>query len=190
MRDALGEDLLGDPGAVGLPLGEVDHRLLGPAQVERRAAAVHRLADRLHVGVGVGIEQLQEEAEVGRVALVRGRGQQQHVVADVPQQFAEGIAGRLAGRRRPRHAVRLVHDDQVPVDLPQAGQDFRPLGQVERRDELLLFEPLVDAELVADVVALDDDELLVELLLQFALPLEGEVGGADDQDALGTCRGA
>ncbi len=40
------------------------------------------------------------------------------------------------------------------------------------------------AELVADVVALDDHELLVELLLQFALPLEGEVGGADDQNAL------
>ena len=64
------------------------------------------------------------------------------------------------------------------------GQDLRPLGQVERRNQLLLFEPLVDAELVADVVALDDEELLVELLLEFALPLEGEVGRGHDQDAL------
>ena len=125
VRDALGEDLLGDPGAVRLPLGEVDHRLLGPPQVERRAPAVHRLADRLHVGVGVGVEQLQEEAEVRRVALVRRRGQQEHVVGDVAQQLAEGVASRLVGRRRPRHAVRLVHDDQIPVDLAQAGQDLR-----------------------------------------------------------------
>ena len=49
----------------------------------------------------------------------------------------------------------------------------------------LLLQPLVDAELVADVAALEDEELLVELLLQLALPLEGEVGRADDQDALG-----
>ena len=49
----------------------------------------------------------------------------------------------------------------------------------------LLLQPLVDAELVADVLALQDQELLVELLLQLALPLEGEVGRADDQDALG-----
>ena len=184
VRDALGEDLLGDPGVVRLPLGEVDHRFLGPPQVERRAAAVHRFADRLHVGVGIDIEQLQEEAEVGRVALVWGRGQEEHVIADVPQQLAEGVASRLAGRRRPRHAVRLVHDDQVPVDLAQAGQDLRPLGQVEGGNQLLLFEPLVDAELVADVVALDDEELLVELLLEFPLPLEGEVGRGHDQDAL------
>ena len=146
--------------------------------------AVHRFANGLHIGVGIDIEQLQEEAEVGRVTLVRGRGQKEYVVADVPQQFAEGIAGRLAGRRRPRHAVRLVHDNQVPVDLAQAGQDLRPLGKVQRRDELLLFEPLVDAELIADVVALDDEEFLVEFLLEFALPLEGKVRWGDDQNAL------
>src|SRR5262249_8044679 len=65
------------------------------------------------------------------------------------------------------------------------GQDLGPLGQVERGDDAVLFEPLVDAELLADVVAAEDDELLVELLLQLALPLEGEIGGADDEDAPG-----
>ena len=50
---------------------------------------------------------------------------------------------------------------------------------------LLLLQPLVDAELVADVAALQDEELLVELLLQFPLPLEGQVGRADDQDPFG-----
>ena len=33
--------------------------------------------------------------------------------------------------------------------------------------------------------AFHDEELLVELLLEFPLPLEGEVGRADDQNALG-----
>ena len=44
---------------------------------------------------------------------------------------------------------------------------------------------MVHAELLADVLALHHQELRVELLLQFALPLKGEVGRADDQDALG-----
>ena len=65
------------------------------------------------------------------------------------------------------------------------GRMSGALRQVERRDDLVALQPLVHAELVADVLALHDQELRVELLLQFALPLEGEVGRADDQDALG-----
>ena len=34
-------------------------------------------------------------------------------------------------------------------------------------------------------LSLEDNELLIEFFLQLALPLESEVGGADDQDALG-----
>ena len=102
----------------------------------------------------------------------------------VAQQFAEGVAGGLARRRRPRHAVRLVDDDEIPMDLPQAGQNIVALGEVERGDDLRSFEELVDPELLAEIAALDDLELLVELLLQLALPLEGEVGRADDEDAL------
>ena len=52
-------------------------------------------------------------------------------------------------------------------------------------DDLLLLQPLVDAELVADVAALEHEELLVELLLELALPLEGQVRGADHEDPLG-----
>ena len=185
VRDALGEDRLGGPGAVRPPLGEVDHRLLGAAQVEGRAPAVHRFADRLHVGVGVGVEELQEQAEVLRIALVRRRREQQHVVRAVAQQLAEPVAQALVRLVRGRHAVRLVDDHEVPMNLPQPGKDFGPLRQVERRDDPIAFQPLVHAELVADVLALHDQELRVELLLQFALPLEGEVGRADDQDALG-----
>ena len=115
VRDALGEDLARHPCAVGLPLGEVDHRLFGAAQVEGRTAPVHRFADRLHVGIGIRVEQLEEQAEIGRVALVRRRGQQQNVVASVPQQLAQRVARSLPRRRRPRHAVGLIHDDEVPM---------------------------------------------------------------------------
>ena len=40
----------------------------------------YRLANRLHVGVGVRIEQLEEEAEILGVALMRRRGQDQEMV--------------------------------------------------------------------------------------------------------------
>src|SRR5207237_518671 len=50
---------------------------------------------------------------------------------------------------------------------------------------LLLFEPLVDAELVANVVSLDDQKFLVEFFAQLALPLKRQVRGTDDENALG-----
>ena len=58
-----------------LPFREVHHRLLGPAQIEGRSSPLHGLADRFDVGVGVPVEQLQEQREVLRVALV-GRGRE------------------------------------------------------------------------------------------------------------------
>ena len=81
--------------------------------------------------------------------------------------------------------MRLVHDDQIPMDLAQSGEDLLSLGQVEGGDDPVLLNPLIHAELVADVLTLEHEELRVELLLELALPLEGEVGRADDQDALG-----
>jgi len=183
--DALREDLLGGPCAVRPPLREIDHRLLGAAEVERGAATVHRLADGANVRVGVRVEQLKEQGEVRGVALVRRRRQHQDVVRRIAQELAKGVARGLAGRRRPGHAVGLVHNDQVPMNLPQTWQHLGPLGKVERRDDLLLLQPLVDTELIADVAALEDQELLVELLFQFALPLEGEVRRADHKNPLG-----
>ena len=182
-RDALGEYRPGGPGAVLLPLREVDHRLLGAAQVERGAPLLHRPADRGHVGVGVPVEELQEQREVAGVALVRGGGQQQHVIGAVAQQLAQPVALALVGLVPRRHAVRLVDDHQVPAHLRQAGQDVGALGQVERGDDLPLLQPLVDAELAAQVGALQHDEPLLELLVELALPLERQVRGADHQDA-------
>lgn len=36
----------------------------------------------------------------------------------------------------------LVHDNEIPARLPQTREDFVPLGQVQRGDELPLLEPL------------------------------------------------
>ena len=185
MRDALGEDLSGFPGAVVVPLGEVDHCLLGAPQVERRALALHRLLNGAHVSVGVVVQQLQEEREVDRIALVGRGGEQQVVVRGVAQQLAQPVAQALVRFVAGRHAVSLVNDDEIPLDLAQPGQDLVALSQVERGNDLLLLYPLVDTELIAQVAALKHQELLVELLLELPLPLESEVGRRDDQDALG-----
>ena len=75
----------------------------------------------------------------------------------------------------------LVDDHQVPVDLLQPGEDVLPLGQVQGCHDLGPLQPLVHSELVVDVAASHHDELLVELLQEFPLPLESQVGGADDE---------
>ena len=115
---------------------------------------------------------------------MRRRGQQQDVVRAVAEQFSQLVAETLVALVPRRHAVRLVDDHEVPVNLFESGQDLVALRQIERRDDLVPLHPLVDAELVADVAALEDDELLVELLAQFALPLERQVRRVNDQDAL------
>ena len=85
LRDPLGEHRFRGPLAVALSFREVDHRFLGPAQVERGPLAVHGLADGFDVGVGVAVEQLQEEREVLRVTFVWGGGQQENVVGAVAE---------------------------------------------------------------------------------------------------------
>ena len=178
-RNAPGEHRLRGPLAVGPALREIDHRFLRAPQIERRPPALHSFAHGCRVGIGVAVEELQEQREVLRVSLVRRRGQQKHMVGAVAQDFAERIARRLAGRRRPGHAVRLVDDRQVPARLTQTGQDIGPLGEVERHDDLFLLQPPVDAEPVADVAAPENEERLVELLPELALPLERQVRGAN-----------
>ena len=185
MRNALSKDRLGAPGPVRPPLGEVDHRLLGAAQIEGRPLAIHSFANRFHVGIAVSVEELQEQAEVLRVAPVGGRREQEHMVRGVAQQLAQLVAQALVRLVGGRHAVRLVNDDEIPVDLAQPGEDLSAFREVERGDDPAVLDPLIHAELVADVLAFEDQELGIELLLQLALPLEGKVCGTDDQNALG-----
>ena len=154
MRDTLRKNLAGDPGAIGLTLREVDHGLLGAPQIERRLTTVHGHTERAHIGIGIAVQKLQKQAEVRGVALVRRGGEQEQMVRGIADKLSEGIARGFAGRRCPRHAVRFIHDDQVPVHLAQAGEDVIALGEIERRDDVLVLQPLIDPELVADVAPL------------------------------------
>jgi hypothetical protein len=71
--------------------------------------------------------------------------------------------------------VRLVYNDQIPVRLPKAGKDVSALSEVQGSDDLILFEPLVDPVLHPQFKPTENDEFFVELILQLALPLEGQV---------------
>ena len=79
------------------------------------------------------------------------------------------------------HPVGLVDDHQVPVDLFQPGEDVLTLGQVQGCNDLGALQPLVHSELIVDVGPSHYDELLVELLQEFPLPLESQVSWADDE---------
>ena len=127
----LGEDRPRRPRAVRLPLREVDHRLFRPPQVEGGAAPVHGLPNRPHVGVHVGVEELQEEREVVRVALVRRCRQHQEVVGTTAKVLAELVAQALLVRGCRRHAVCFIDDHEVPGALPQAGEHIIALGEIE-----------------------------------------------------------
>ena len=58
--DTVGEYRFCRPVAILLAFREIDHGLLGSAQVERGASPFHGLSDRFHVGVGIPVEELQE----------------------------------------------------------------------------------------------------------------------------------
>ena len=178
--NSLGEDLLRRPASIVAALRKVDHRFLGAAQVKWSALAIHGLLNRSNVGVSVSVQQLEKEREVLRVALVRGRGQEEEVIRRVAKQLAELVALALVRLVAGRHAMGLVHNYEVPVDLAQPRQDVLPLREIERRDDPLLLEPLVDAKLITQVGPLQDHKLLVEFFLQLPLPLECEIGRTDD----------
>ena len=185
LREAFCEKFFRFPSAVGLRLGEIQHDLLCAAQVARRLAALHRIVNGFHVSIRFLVKQLEEQREIDRIALVRRRREQQIVGGLFAEQFAQAIPLALVLRIPRRHAVRLVHDDQIPVvGLADARQDFLALGQIHRSDELRLLIPHVDAILNAQIGPAQDVERFLEAVGHFALPLEGEVCRADDEDAL------
>ena len=177
--DAPGEHRCRRPFAIRLTFREIDHRLFGAAQVERSAPLFHSPADGLDVGISVLVQQLQKQSKVLWVALVRRSREQQDVVGAVPQDFAQLITLAFMAFVARGHPVRLVHYHQIPTRLLQSGQNVVPLGQVQRGDYLIAFLPFVGPELVANVATFKDKERFLELLPEFPLPLEGEVGWAD-----------
>ena len=81
--------------------------------------------------------------------------------------------------------MRLVDNSDVPPHLTEAGDDVGAFGEVQRSNDPRILLPVVDAELVAESAAFQDDERLAEFLIQLALPLERQVGRTDDENPLG-----
>ena len=48
-----------------------------------------------------------------------------------------------------------------------------------------MLQPLIDAELIPDVAALQNEELFIKFLYQLPLPLKGKIGRADYENPLG-----
>ena len=179
---APGEELMHIP---GVRVGEGHQGLLDPAQVERRLALAHGLFQALDVAVDILVQQLQEQAEVVRVALVGRGGHEEEVVGHLGEMLTELIGQRLLVRTVGAHLVGLVHDDEVPVAAQQALAGILDAGDPgDGGHHLVAFLPGVHAVVGTQGVAADDLELLAELVAQLALPLKGQVGRGNDQDAL------
>ena len=56
----------------------------------------------------------------------------------------------------------FVHDHEIPVDLAQPREDVGALREVERSNDPAALEPLIHAELIADIAAFNNQEFLVE----------------------------
>ena len=65
----------------------------------------------------------------------------------------------------------LVYDDQVPINLTEPGQDLFAFGKVKGSDDLVLFEPLVHAELITYILPLEDHVWQALLTPVYILPL-------------------
>jgi hypothetical protein len=83
------------------------------------------------------------------------------------------------------HPVRFIDDDEIPVHLTETGQNLLPLRKVQRRNDSRSVHPLVHAKLVANVLALENEELGVKFFLEFALPLKREICGTYDENSFG-----
>ncbi len=162
VRDrAAGEERAGDLG-VGLVLLEAGEEL-----VERGGG------DRLDQG---------EEAEVlARVEPHRRRGEEQDPEgrpADRRDRVVEGVVGEVVG---------LVHDDEVEGERRGRGGERRVVAERLERDDGVrrAGERRLRAAERRDALRGEQREERVELVEQLREPLEGEVLGDDDDDALG-----
>ena len=151
------------------------------------------VASRLQPGPSEHHESIVEPAEVAErcervfVAVVRSGGEQQHVGC-APAQTRHGLAtiGFSAC------AVRLVHDDHVPVGRQHGREHFGALDEIHRRDDQRLRGPGIHADGQrgpdpAHASLIEDRQRQIEACCAFLNPLIAQPGRTYDEH---TGRGA
>ena len=145
----------------------------------------HGLIEALYVAVNVLVEQRQEEAEILRVPLMRRGRHQEIVVRHLGQGLTQLVGeGFLVGAVS-AHFVGFVDDDQIPVAPQQRFLRVIHAGNPRNgSDDLVFLLPRIHPVVGAEHVAADHLEALPELVLEFPLPLERQIGGRHDKRSL------
>lgn len=168
------------------PALKVGHVLLESAQEDRvLPGSGGFLQDRL-AREKVGLEQVQEQAELFWVALVRGCRQEEQMRRGLGQDLSQPIP--LGSFDLPSvpgggELVRLVHDNQIPRHAAQVIDVGFALGKVQAGDDVVVLFPERLTEVGAGGLAVGNHEGFVELLLELSPPLVGKVGGGYHQNA-------
>ena len=136
----------------------------------------------------VAIEQRHEKLEVLRFAVMRRRRHEQQMPRELAEELAEAVALGvldLVAEEGGRHLVGFVANHQVPVGVGQLRLDVLvPAQLVQAADgQRILGEPVAGARRF-ELVVRQDFEGKLESLVEFVLPLLGEIAGAYDHAAV------
>ena len=136
----------------------------------------------------VAVEQRQEKLEIFILAVMRRRGHQQKMPRELAEKLAEPIALGvldLAAKEGGRHLVGFVANDKVPVGVGQLRLHVLiPAQLIQPADgHGILGEPVAGACRFEFVVR-QDFEGKLKSLIEFVLPLLGEIARAHDHAAM------
>src|SRR5205085_2944756 len=136
----------------------------------------------------IGVQEGEEELEVLFLPGMRRRGHEQEVAGDTSEHFAEAIpAGllELVTEEVRRHAVRLVHDDEIPFTASnQIDEIVIARKMVEPGDEEVVVGERVRRAACLDQISGEDRELEPEPVTEFVLPLADQPTRGDHEATL------
>ena len=116
---------------------------------------------------------------------MRRGGHEQVMVGHGRKRLAQLVSQSLPVVGIRAHLVGLIDNHQVPPGTHQAfPRIFNPGYPGYGCDNLMPFLPRILSIIRPQYIAADHFEVLAELVFQFPLPLEGQIGGRDNQNTL------
>ena len=164
------------------PAFRVGHFALRPADhhAAQEAPVVEERFGRLKEAV---VKELDERPELVGIALVRGGRQEEQVSSVMAKLFREAVVlGRLdlASVPDPAQVVGLIEDHEIPARCRQHPlQPGAALQRIDRGDDPVVMLP--SGKVRVGKVDAEHLEAKTEAILQLALPVLDEAGGAHDQ---------